>query len=165
LGTFTKESFIPFSLVFLLAWWLVTRKHDDQRAQGQLWIVGAGLAELLVFMVLQWRLGGRIVSPAQFAAALHRNHDYLRHFASSLWDRNFWYIFLWLLPMGIPRLKNLPDAWLVPTLAASAMAFVLDAYYGGAPGTVGRALFSVAGPVLALSSATLLVGAQQERRS
>jgi hypothetical protein len=34
---------------------------------------------------------------------------------------------------------------------------VLDAYFGGAPGTAGRALFSIAGPVLSLSSALLLL--------
>jgi hypothetical protein len=37
------------------------------------------------------------------------------------------------------------------------MVFVLDGYYGGAPGTVGGALFSVAEPLLSLSSAALLV--------
>jgi len=34
----------------------------------------------------------------------------------------------------------------------------LDAFYGGAPGTIGRALFTIAGPVLSLSSAMLLLG-------
>jgi hypothetical protein len=80
------------------------------------------------------------------------------HFAWPLWDRNFWYIFLWLLPTAIPNLKRFPKSWLVPVAATSVMVFVLDGYYGGAPGTVGRALFSVAGPLLSLSSALLLLG-------
>jgi hypothetical protein len=63
---------------------------------------------------------------------------------------------------AIPNLKRFPKSWLIPTVAASAMAFVLDAYYGGAPGTVGRALFSVAGPLLSLSSALLLVGISEQ---
>jgi hypothetical protein len=106
---------------------------------------------------LQWWIGGRFLSPVEFAASLDGNHDYLRHFASSLWDQNFWYVFLWLLPAGIPKLGRFPKSWLIPTGAASAMVFVLDGYYGGAPGTVGGALFSVAGPLLSLSSAALLV--------
>jgi hypothetical protein len=106
---------------------------------------------------LQWWIGGRFLSPVEFAASLDGNHDYLRHFASSLWDQNFWYVFLWLLPAGIPKLGRFPKSWLIPTGAASAMVFVLDGYYGGAPGTAGRALFSVAGPLLSLSSAALLV--------
>jgi hypothetical protein len=99
---------------------------------------------------LQWWIGGRFLSPVEFAAALHGNHDYLRHFGSSLWDRNFWYVFLWLLPAGIPKLGRFPKSWLIPTGAASAMVFVLDGYYGGEPGTVGRALFRRGGtsPIL-----------------
>jgi hypothetical protein len=112
---------------------------------------------LLALIGLQWSIRGRLVSPVEFGEMLHRNHEYLRHFASSLWDCNFWYIFVWLLPTGIPRLRRFPKSWLIPTGAAAAMAFVLDAYYGGAPGTVGRALFSIAGPVLALSSASFLL--------
>jgi hypothetical protein len=106
---------------------------------------------------LQWSITGRFVSPLQFGLALHRGDDYLGHVASSLHDRNLWYIFLWLLPTAIPNLKRLPKAWLIPVGATCAMAFVLDAYFGGAPGTVGRALFSIAGPVLSLSSALLLL--------
>lgn len=75
---------------------------------------------------------------------MHGIHDYLRHFASSLWDRYFWYVFLWLLPVDIPKSGRFPKSWLIPTGATSAMVFVLDGDYGGVPGTVGRALFSVA---------------------
>jgi len=64
---------------------------------------------------------------------------------------------LWLLPTAIPNLKRLPKSWLIPVGATCAMAFVLDAYFGGAPGTVGRELFSIAGPVLSLSSALFLL--------
>jgi hypothetical protein len=38
----------------------------------------------------------------------------------------------------------------------SVTAFALDAYYGGGPGTIGRALFSIAGPLLCASVALLL---------
>jgi hypothetical protein len=82
----------------------------------------------------------------------------LGHFASSLLDRNFWYVFLWLLPTAIPNLNRLPRSWLVAAGATCAAAFVMDAFYGGAPGTAGRALFSIAGPVLSLSSALFLTG-------
>jgi hypothetical protein len=116
------------------------------------WVVG-----LMAMTGLQWRISGRFLSPVEFAAALHGNRDYLRRFASSLSDQNFWYVFLWLLPAGIPKLGKFPESWLIPTGAASAMVFVLDGYYGGASGTVGRVLFSVAGPLLSLSSAALLV--------
>ena len=156
LGSSTKESFIPFSIVFTAAWWILERKKLDSPATSAIWIISSWFLSLATMMGLHWWIAGHLDSPIEFAASLHRNHDYMSHFASSLWDRNFWYVFLWLLPTGIPNLRRFPKAWLIPTGAASVLAFVLDGYYGGAPGTVGRALFSIVGPVLALSSASLL---------
>jgi hypothetical protein len=170
LGALTKESFIPFSIVLTSAWWFSVRpdrnidrnadhrKADRNRARkAAAWIMTSWVLSLAAMIGLQWSITGRFVSPLQFGLALHLGDDYFGHFASSLHDRNLWYIFLWLLPTAIPNLKRLPKAWLIPVGATCAMAFVLDAYFGGAPGTVGRALFSIAGPVLSLSSALLLL--------
>lgn len=167
LGALTKESFIPFSIALTSAWWISTwpdRKDKDEgnRTRNRFlrdaaWIVTSWALSFAAMIALQWSITGGFVSPLQFGLALHRGSNYLGHFASSLPDRNLWYIFLWLLPTAIPNLKRLPRAWLIPVGATCALAFVLDAYFGGAPGTVGRALFSIAGPVLSLSSAFLLL--------
>lgn len=159
-GALTKETFVPFSIVFMAAWWLVARKSLASPGRSLTWIITSSVVGVVTTTALQWWIVGHFVGPGEFAADLHRNHDYLRHFASSLWDQNFWYIFLWLLPAAIPNLKAFPKSWLIPTGAASAAAFVLDGYYGGAPGTVGRALFSVAGPLLSLSAAAVFSGAK-----
>jgi hypothetical protein len=159
LGALTKESFIPFSIVLMSAWWVSTRpdRNDDRKhfLPGAAWILVSLLLSLATMIALQWSVTGRFVSPLQFGLALHRRGGY--HFAASLHDRNLWYIFLWLLPTAIPNLKRLPKSWLIPVGATCGTAFALDAYFGGAPGTVGRALFSIAGPVLSLSSALFLL--------
>jgi uncharacterized membrane protein len=169
LGALTKESFIPFGIVFTSAWWFSTRpnrnpdrNYDRNRARNQFsdaaWILTSWVLSLAAMVGLQWSITGRYVSPLQFGLALHRGGGY--HFAVSLHDRNLWYIFLWLLPTAIPNLKRFPKSWLIPVGATCAMAFVLDAYFGGAPeagSAWGRALFSTAGPVLSLSSALLLL--------
>jgi hypothetical protein len=157
LGTLTKESFVPFSMIFMATWWLVVRKQLASPVRSAIWIMASWVVGLTTITGLQCWIGGRFVSPFEFGAALHGNHDYLRHFVSSLWDRNFCYVFLWLLPLSIPHLRRFPKSWLIPTAAASVTVFVLDGYYGGAPGTVGRALFSVAGPLLSFSSASFLI--------
>jgi hypothetical protein len=167
LGALTKESFIPFSIVLTSVWWLSgrpDRNGDGNRSRNHFlpcaaWILTSWVLSLATMIGLQWSVTGRFVSPLEFGLALHLHHsdDYLGHFASSLHDRNLWYIFLWLLPTAIPNLKRLPQSWLIPVGATCAMAFVLDGYFGGAPGTVGRALFSIAGPALSLSSALLLL--------
>ena len=159
LGALTKESFIPFSMVFTAMWWLVTRRRLQSPGRSAAWIVASWSVSLAVMAALHWKIGGTLENPIHFVAGLRGNDHYLRQLASSLWDRNFWYVFVWLLPAGIPRLKKFPRSWLIPTAATSILVFVLDGYYSGAPGTVGRALFSTAGPLLALSAALLLVDA------
>jgi len=161
-GALTKETFVPFCIVFMAAWWLVVRKALASPGRSLIWIITSSAVSLVTATALQWWIAGHFVSPVEFAAGLHENHEYLRHFASSLWDQNFWYIFLWLLPAAIPNLKAFPKSWLIPTGAAAVVAFVLDGYYGGAPGTVGRALFSLAGPLLSLSAAAFLVGGMDQ---
>ncbi len=174
LGALTKESFIPFSIVFTSAWWLSTRpdrnpgrnpdRNDDHKrtrnrfSPDATWILTSWVLSLAAMMGLQWSITGTYVCPLQFGLALHRGGGH--HFAVSLHDRNLWYVFLWLLPTAIPNLKRFPKSWLIPVGATCAMALVLDAYFGGVPAAGsawGRALFSIAGPVLSLSSALFLL--------
>lgn len=157
LGALTKESFVPFMIVFTASWWLVMRSELKSPATNTLWIAASCLVSLATASVLHWSLAGRMESPFTFAASLAGDHNYLRHFLSALFDHNSLYIFVWLLPLGIPRLKQFPKSWLAPVAATSLLVFVLDAYYSGAPGTVGRALFTTAGPLLALSAASFLL--------
>ena len=157
LGALTKESFIPFNIVFTGAWWLVARRRLQAPGRSAAWIVASWIVSVAAMTALHWKITGGVENPIHFAAGLRGNDHYLSQFASSLWDRNFWYVFVWLLPLGIPRLRKFPRSWLIPTAATSILVFVLDGYYSGAPGTVGRALFSTAGPLLALSAALLLL--------
>jgi len=156
LGALTKETFVPFSVVFTAAWWVVMRNRVPRL--GAVWIVVSWISSFAALGFLHYALSGRFENPLAFAESLRGNANYLAHVASALWDRNLWYVFVWLLPLGILRLKRFPKSWLVATAATCVLVFVLDGYYGGAPGTVGRALFSVAGPLLALSSASFLAG-------
>lgn len=161
LGALTKESFIPFGIALTAGWWWGTRRDRNDplhhSAANAVWILTSWAVSLAALVGLHRLIAGSFTSLLEFGLLLHQGHDYLAHFAASLRDRNLWYIFLWLLPTAIKNLKRLPASWLIATGAGCAVAFVLDAYYGGAPGTIGRALFSLAGPVLSLSSAMLLV--------
>ena len=160
LGALTKESFIPFSIVFTSAWWLSTRRDRNpaRNLSSAGWILSSWLLSLGAMIGLQWSMTGTYVSPLQFGLALHRGEG--QHFMISLRDRNLWYIFLWLLPTAIPNLKRFPKSWLIPVGATCALRLVLDANFGGAAAAGSawaRALFTIAGPLLSLSSATLLL--------
>ena len=156
IGATAKESFVVFLVVFTLSWWLCSRKALRSPAIAAVWMVTSWFAALGSLTALQWGITHVYRSPLRFGLDLHGNSAYLTHFLSSFRDRNLWYIFFWLLPLALLRLKRLPLNWRVATAATSVTAFALDAYYGGAPGTIGRALFSTAGPLLCASVALLL---------
>jgi hypothetical protein len=156
LGATAKESFVPFLMVFTLAWWLWSRRSLRAPLAAAVWMAVSWLAALATLTVLQWKITYALRSPLRFGLEMHGNTAYLAHFVNSFRDRNFWYIFVWLLPLGLIRLNRLPRNWRMATGATCAAAFAMDAYYGGEPGTIGRALFSIAGPLLSASAALLL---------
>jgi uncharacterized membrane protein len=156
LGAMTKESFVPFLIVFSAAWWICSRRHLANRAASAAWILTASVAALTAIVAVQWKVMGAFQSPIRFGLALHRNSAYTLHFIESFGDRNLWYIFIWLLPLSLVRLRQFSLQWRVATAATCVMAFVLDAYYGGPPGAIGRALFTIAGPLLSASVAALV---------
>jgi hypothetical protein len=155
-GATAKESFVPFLMVFSLSWWLCSRKGLRRPSTAAIWMVTSWIAALGSLTALQWRITHVFRSPLQFGLYLHQNAAYLRHFLSSIGDRNLWHIFFWLLPLSLLRLWRLPRNWRIATAATSATAFALDAYFGATPGSVGRALFSIAAPLLCASVAIFL---------
>jgi hypothetical protein len=156
IGATAKESFVPFLMVFSLSWWLCSRRGLRRPYTAAIWMVASWIAGLGSLAALQWKITHVFRSPLSFALDLHGNSGYLEHFLSSFRDRNLWYIFFWLLPLSLLQLRRLPRAWRIATAVTSATAFALDAFYGGAPGTIGRALFSIAGPLLCASVAIFL---------
>src|ERR1700722_2588211 len=144
IGATAKESFVPFLMVFSFSWWVCSRSRLRRPSTAAIWMATSWIAGLVSLTALQWRITHVFRSPLSFGLDLHGNSGYLGHFLSSFRDRNLWYIFFWLLPLSLSRLRRLPLTWRVATAATSATAFALDAYYGGSPGTIGRALFSIA---------------------
>jgi hypothetical protein len=155
-GALAKESFVPFLIVFSFTWWLCSRKQLGSAWRAGAWMVASWVAGLASLTALHWRMTGFYESPFAFGIGLHQNDAYLSHFVRSLADRNLWYIFIWLLPLGLIRLRRFPLNWRLATAATCATAFAMDAYYGGQPGTIGRALFTVSGTLLTASVSVLL---------
>jgi hypothetical protein len=111
---------------------------------------------IATIVVLQASITGTYSNPLQFSHELHRRGGI--HFNLALHDKNLGYVFLWLLPTAIPNLKRFPKSWLISIGTICIAAFFLDTYFGSGTGSAwGRALFSIAGPVLSLSSAMFLL--------
>jgi hypothetical protein len=65
------------------------------------------------------------------------------------------YVFAWILPLGISRLRHFPKTWIIASLGAAVTALAMGTY-SDAKGNVARPLFDTLGPLLSLSSALFL---------
>ncbi len=155
LGALAKETFVPFSCLFVFTWWLMDRRQTGIQGSGwqwmvALWVIGLGTVMAVHTAVVgQWRwpwsIAGQAKSSANFFVALWR----------CLTERSFWYMFGWLIPLGVWRLKFFPKPWRTAAIVTAILAIILGAY-SDAGGTVGRATFNIIGPLLSLSVALLL---------
>ena len=157
LGTLSKESFVPFSIVMVMAWLLAAERKNSRPA---FWIGLTALAEVATLVVLQSTISGRLVLPWTFVSSMSSPTSYVSNLWHSLADRNSWYILIWLLPLGLAGLKRMPREWKAAAGAGVFAAIILNAYHstvGGGGGGLGRYVFNVAGPLLSVSAAVFVV--------
>lgn len=165
LGTLAKESFVPFSIVMAIAWWIAAGHRNRRRA---LWTACMAAAELITLVVLQSTISGRIVWPWNFALALNSQTGFLTNLLHSFVDRHSWYVLAWLVPLGLAGIRRFPRPWIAAAAAGSIAALLLNAYHStvaGGGGGIGRYIFIVAGPLLSLSAAAFLSEKLRENTS
>lgn len=155
IGPTAKETFVPFSAVLMLVWWLSAERREADRYRSLSWIVVAISVSVASLILTRVVVLGHLVWPWDVAAELDSRTNYLASFWRCISDRNFWYVFGWLLPLGVWRLKSLPRPWVLASAATAATALLFGTY-SDMQGTVARPIFNTTGPLLSLSVAMLL---------
>jgi hypothetical protein len=158
-GSLAKETFAPFALTFVLVWWLTDRPI---RAARLIWILAlASFGFGTVFLALSGARGSS-VGPLDFARELNAYSEvgFIKALLRCLTAKEFWYIFVWLLPLGVLRLHRLDRRWIIATAAVFVLALLFGAY-NDALGNTARALFNIAGPLLSLAVSVRLTNPRQ----
>jgi hypothetical protein len=164
-GSLAKETFLPFSVIFAATWMVINRQ---QRPLGKqvMWLVATGLAGIASLTGALTGTNGYLLFPWTYAGMLKSSLASLATAAAVLKDPNFWYVFAWLLPLGLCRLKHLPREWVMASFMTALVAMAFTAYHNSARDAgpaVARPIFSIAGPLLSVSVA-LLIADLAERR-
>jgi uncharacterized membrane protein len=157
LGALAKETFVPFAIVFTAAWWITAdlRTRSEARFKRLAWLIAFAVVSVTTLIALHSLIAHRQVWPWAIAAEANARVSFFQALAGELKDHNFWYVFGWLLPFSIWKLKRLPRPWLMASLFTAIIVLAFGAWKDMA-GTVGRPLFDVVGPMLTLSTAILL---------
>jgi hypothetical protein len=154
-GVLARETFLPLGVAFGLGWHLCAdRKRTDGR---RFWaIAGMALGGAVVLIAVQSAVTGSLAGP-WLLRDFHRSHvSYWGGLWRGVMDRGFWYVFGWLLPLGLLAIKRLPRPWVGAAATAGVTALLLGAWIDS-QGNVARPIFSAAGPLLSLSAAAALV--------
>ncbi len=157
-GSLAKETFLPFSLVFVATWMLINKQKKPPAKQAT-WLAVTGLAGVAALTAVLTAANGHLLFPWTYAGTLRSSLANPATAAAVLKDRTFWYVFAWLLPLGLWRLKHLAREWSVASFMTALVALAFTAYHndpGNAGAAVARPIFSIAGPLLSFSVAVLL---------
>ena len=155
LGALAKETFVPFSVVFAFTWWLIERRRTNTQSSQLKWVVALGVVGLATVLAVHTAVSGTFKWPWSIAGQARARVNFFVALWHCLTERSFWYLFGWLIPLGVWRLEVFPKAWRVAAISTSILAIMLGAY-SNAGGTVGRATFNIIGPLLSLSVAVLI---------
>jgi hypothetical protein len=155
LGALAKETFVPFSCLIAFTWWFMERRQGRVESSPLKWIVALAAIGLATVMAVHSSVSGEFKWPWQIAGQARAPVNLFVALWHCLTEPSFWYVFGWLLPLGVWRLKLFPKSWVVPGITTSVFAILLGAY-SNAGGTVGRATFNIIGPLLSLSVAALI---------
>lgn len=141
------------------AGWAISEYRNGRWKQSQtIWSIMMVLIGLGTIVLLQMSVTGRLVWPWEFARVLrHNDVSLLRGLIGIFKDRYFWYTFIWLVPLGSIRLRQLPTAWLWASIAGGVAALAMGAWNNASGNTV-PSIFNCIGPILSLSAAQLLIG-------
>jgi hypothetical protein len=155
LGALAKETFAPLSVLFAAGWWWAEARDGRRRSSRLLWVGALGVSSLSTVIIAMSAVAGHPAWPWEFAQHMHSDAGFLTGLRGCILNHTFGYVFVWLLPLGVWRLRRLPFSWILASALAFGGALFLGAY-NNAAGNTTRALFNVAGPLLSLSTAIFL---------
>ena len=152
IGALAKETFVPLSGSLALIYWLAAEAPRDRRMIQFAWVVSMGLAGLITTIALQSVISGHLVLPWAIIASEKGSQNLFSGILSSLANKNLWYIFIWLLPLGLVKLRYFPKPLVYACVGSAAVALILGGW-NNSGGNIGRPIFEILGPILTISLA------------
>ncbi|HXM34639.1 MAG TPA: DUF2079 domain-containing protein [Pyrinomonadaceae bacterium] len=180
-GALAKETFVPLAGVFTLGWWLSIQREQSDRGSKLFWATAMFGLGIIAIIISRLSITASFDNPGTLAGSggisaiaggvaegglflSNPGPGYLSRLTTTLSSRTFWYVFVWLLPLGLAGLKRLPRPWVIAAGVGGVLALGLG-IYRNIEGNVARPIFDVMGPMLSLSAAIWLSRSPGENNS
>lgn len=152
IGSLAKETFVPLAGSLAFIYWLAAEAPRDRRINQFAWVISMGLGGLITVITIMSLITGHLVLPWTVAENYHVQSNIFYNILSCLSDKNLWFVFIWLLPLGLIKLRYFPKPLLYACFGSAAITLILGGW-ADAKGNVARPLFETIGPILTISSA------------
>ena len=157
-GALAKETCPPLLLSFAAIWWLASADAHGRRACSARWLAALGAAGLITLVAVAWVVDAEVRWPWHWPFLLGMTEQFRGRLLAGVTHHGFWYVFIWLLPLGLPRMRDLPKPWRLASWITVLPVVLVGTYYQ-AGANLSRPLFHVTGPLLSLSAACWLTAA------
>ena len=156
LGALTKETCIPITVSMASGWFLRDWVAGQFNRKHFTLIVALGLTSLLTLVSLKVLGAEEIFWPWENLAAVSTNkNSFITDLISLLLNRNIYYTFIWVFPLGMVGLRYIPRGWIWGSAATAIVILLLSAGIGVGD-NIGRPLFSAMGPMLTVAASLFL---------
>lgn len=155
-GALTKETCIPITVSMASGWFLKDWLAGRFDRKHFVLIIALGLTSLITLAALKFAGAEKIRWPWENLSAVSTNElHYFSDLMALLLNRNIYYTFIWLLPLGVLGLRYVPRGWVWGSAATTAVILLLSAAIGVGD-NVSRPLFSAMGPILTVAASLFL---------
>jgi hypothetical protein len=152
IGALAKETFVPLAGSLALIYWLAAEAPRERRIIQFAWVLSMGLVGMITVIAIQSLISGHLVLPWAIIASEKGSQNLLAGIISCLSNKNLWYIFIWLLPLGLVKLRYFPKPLVYASVGSATIALLLGGW-NNSGGNIGRPIFETFGPILTISLA------------
>jgi hypothetical protein len=156
-GAFARETVPVLAVAIAVTWWAADPPRGRSTVVWILIAVASGGSVLIVLAVTLAGLSNSIWEIPTAVPLLGAARELFQRLGAGLVQRNWVLGFIWVLPLAALGVERLPRPWVLASVAATVLIFVVGAYAGIESNNVPRLAFSVVGPLASLAAGLTLV--------
>ncbi len=153
LGVLSKEVFLPFLITYSFCFILFVCYEEKKLVwPAIISFVSSCVIGIACFLYLKFLAFGSVINPMEHAENLRKGIPPVFSDPFGTLFR-FSYVFIWLFPLALPGLKNIPRKFIFPIIGSLVPLIILGTIASISGNGYARVTFTVIGPILCIAAA------------